>query len=145
MREPTGVRVVVVSRGRLLLVQHHDRAAETIYWCPPRGRERGETVEEAAVREVYEETGVRVRVIRHESALEADQIAVVVAESEEHREAQSTVDLSAEQYLIAASWHHITADQPLGPLQPEWWNWLAPVIAARCLTFVRFFSVARAG
>jgi 8-oxo-dGTP pyrophosphatase MutT (NUDIX family) len=116
----------------LLLVQHHNRATGTMYWCPPGGgREFGETVEQAAIREVYEETGIRVQVIRRERTLDSDQTAVVVAEPEEHREAQPTVDLSAEQYLVAAAWHPITADNPLGPLQPEWWNWLAPVVAAQ--------------
>jgi hypothetical protein len=37
MDEPGGVRVVVVSRDELLLVHHHDRARNELYWCPPGG------------------------------------------------------------------------------------------------------------
>jgi len=133
MDEPGGVRVVVVSRGELLLVQHHVRASNELYWCPPGGgRERGETLEEAAVREVYEETGIPVRVLYHVDTSPSSDYALFVAEPLEHREATPTVDLSTEQYLVGAAWHTISAGNPLGPLKPDYWRPLVLTLQ-RCL------------
>ena len=133
MEEPGGVRVVVVSRGELLLVQHRDRARNEVYWCPPGGgRERGETLEEAAVREVYEETGISVRVLYRVDASTSSDYALFVAEPLEYREATPMVDLSAEQYLVGAAWHVTSGDSPLGPLNPDYWRPLIPTIQ-RCL------------
>jgi len=130
---PGGVRVVVVSRGELLLVQHHHRASNEVYWCPPGGgRERGETLEETAVREVYEETGIPVRVLYHVDTSPSSDYALFVAESLKYREATPTVDLSAEKYLVGAAWHMISGKNPLGPLNPAYWLPLVPTIQ-RCL------------
>jgi len=124
---------VVVSRGELLLVQHHHRASNKVYWCPPGGgREGGETLEEAAVREVYEETGIPIRVLYHVDTSPSSDYALFVAEPLEYREAKPTVDLSAEQYLIGAAWHTISADNPLGPLKPDYWRPLIPTLR-QCL------------
>jgi ADP-ribose pyrophosphatase YjhB (NUDIX family) len=55
--------VVVVRSGRLLLVRR-GRPPGAGSWTLPGGRvEPGESLEEAAAREVAEETGVRVRVL----------------------------------------------------------------------------------
>lgn len=60
MKDPGGVRVICISRGQLLLLQHREPEGGSLYWCPPGGgREQGETFEQAAVREVYEETGIQ--------------------------------------------------------------------------------------
>lgn len=60
-----GSRALCVSQGQLLLVQHFDPHAQRHYWIlPGSGREAGETFAEAAVREVFEETGVTVRIVR---------------------------------------------------------------------------------
>lgn len=124
---------MVVSRGELLLVQHRDRARNEVYWCPPGGgREGGETLEEAAVREVYEETGIAVRVLYHVDTSPSSDYALFVAEPLEYREATPTVDLSAEQYLVGAAWHTICADNPLGPLKPDYWHPLVPTLQ-QCL------------
>jgi ADP-ribose pyrophosphatase YjhB (NUDIX family) len=54
------VAVFVVHRGRVLLLFHPKIAI----WLPPGGHiEEGELPDEAAVREVLEETGVRVRLV----------------------------------------------------------------------------------
>ncbi|SEL14638.1 NUDIX domain-containing protein [Streptacidiphilus jiangxiensis] len=55
--------VLVDPRGRILLVRHHDGTRD--FHVLPGGRlELGETAEEAVRREVLEETGHRVRVLR---------------------------------------------------------------------------------
>ena len=62
---PTPVReftvaVFVVHRGRVLLLFHPKLGM----WLPPGGHiEPGELPDEAAIREVFEETGVRVRLV----------------------------------------------------------------------------------
>ena len=54
------VAVFVVHRGRVLLLFHPKLAM----WLPPGGHiEAGELPDEAAVREVFEETGVRVQLV----------------------------------------------------------------------------------
>lgn len=60
-RHPTpGVGAAVVDNGRLLLIRR-GRGAYADYWAVPGGRQRyGETMREAAAREVREETGLVV-------------------------------------------------------------------------------------
>lgn len=61
--QPTpGVGAVIVADGRLLLVRR-GRGAYQDYWAVPGGRQRrGETMRDAVVREVREETGLTVDV-----------------------------------------------------------------------------------
>ena len=57
-----GVGAVIVEDGRLLLVRR-GRGAYQDYWAVPGGRQRrGETMREAVIREVGEETGLTVDV-----------------------------------------------------------------------------------
>src|SRR5712671_5047004 len=56
--------VVIDRRGRIALVRQRDRKGRW-RWTLPKGRVNpGETVEAAAVREVYEESGLRARIVR---------------------------------------------------------------------------------
>ena len=56
-------QVVVLRDGEILLARHE--AADRTYWVLPGGRiEPGETPEEAAIRELDEEAGLRVRILR---------------------------------------------------------------------------------
>jgi ADP-ribose pyrophosphatase YjhB (NUDIX family) len=56
-----GVLAVIMENGRILLTQRDDFAV----WCLPGGAlEDGESLEEAAAREVSEETGLQVRLTR---------------------------------------------------------------------------------
>jgi ADP-ribose pyrophosphatase YjhB (NUDIX family) len=55
---------VVLLRGDRILLARHKRGEEE-YWVLPGGAvERGETAEEAAIRETREETGLEVRIDR---------------------------------------------------------------------------------
>ena len=57
-----GVGAVIVEDGRLLLIRR-GRGAYRGYWAVPGGRQRrGETMRDAVIREVREETGLAVEV-----------------------------------------------------------------------------------
>lgn len=56
------VGVLVVHQGRILLAQRGHEPAEGLWTFPGGVVELGETLEEAAAREVWEECGVRVRI-----------------------------------------------------------------------------------
>jgi ADP-ribose pyrophosphatase YjhB (NUDIX family) len=56
--------VVVDDRDRIALVRQRDRKSRPC-WTLPKGRiDAGESAETAALREVYEESGLRARIIR---------------------------------------------------------------------------------
>jgi 8-oxo-dGTP pyrophosphatase MutT (NUDIX family) len=64
--------VVSTQRDRLsLVVGMRRRARDAVTWTLPKGTpHRGETLEETAVREVTEETGLEVRIVEPLSAIE---------------------------------------------------------------------------
>ncbi len=60
---------VVIEEGHILLVHHRRIGA----WLPPGGHiDEGELPHEAAIREVFEETGVRVMVLSSELPISID-------------------------------------------------------------------------
>ena len=131
-RRLTGSRVLCLSRGHLLLVEHRDPHQGGSYWVlPGGGREPGETFAEAAVREVREETGVVVRIVRR-LRVPAHQpdvtYALFLAEPLAHAEASPLVDLRQEMYLLGAAWHPVTVYHPIGPLHENYWGYLRPVV-----------------
>ncbi len=58
------VRVLFVRDDRLRLVQHRWIDRSYFWFIPGGGIKEGETVDAAAVREIWEEAGVHVRVLR---------------------------------------------------------------------------------
>jgi ADP-ribose pyrophosphatase len=58
------VGVVVVRQGRVLLAQRGQPPSEGLWAFPGGGVELGETLEDAAAREVLEECGIQIRAAR---------------------------------------------------------------------------------
>jgi 8-oxo-dGTP pyrophosphatase MutT (NUDIX family) len=127
-----GSRALCVSQGQVLLVEHRDPQTHLSYWVlPGGGREIGETFAEAAIREVREETGVTVRIVRRlrvPAHQEQVTYALFQVEPVKHTEAAPLVDLCAETYLRGAAWHPVTTENPLGPLHEDYWGYLGPRI-----------------
>ena len=134
-RRLAGSRVLCLSRGQVLLVEHHDPATGRLFWVlPGGGREADETFAEAATREVWEETGVAVRLIRRlRVPREQPHVtyALYLAEPLAHTPAVPRVDVQVEAFLRGAAWHPVTIANPLGPLNEEYWGYLARRIRDR--------------
>lgn len=132
-RRLAGSRVLCLSERQMLLVRHVDPRSGADYWVlPGGGRERGERFADTAVREVREETGVDVRLVRRlrvPGDVAHVSYALFLATPVRHVDAAPLVDLSVERYLRAAAWHPVWEAAPLGPLDPSYWGFLAPRIA----------------
>lgn len=63
-RDVQGVRIILVKKGRVVLVRHW--YAPGVWTLPGGGVEAFESVEEAAIREVREETGYQIKTIEGE-------------------------------------------------------------------------------
>jgi 8-oxo-dGTP diphosphatase len=58
-------QAIIISAGEILMVRHHDLFIGEQYWCLPGGGvEAGETPEQAVIRELMEETGLQISLIR---------------------------------------------------------------------------------
>jgi 8-oxo-dGTP diphosphatase len=79
--EPARARVVIVEEGRLALIKRV-REGRTYYLFPGGGVEPGETPEQAAVREAWEELGVQVRLadVVHEEVFDGTRFVFFTAE-----------------------------------------------------------------
>lgn len=64
--------VVFDGDGRLLLVKRANPPAQGLWSLPGGRREPGESAREGAVREVFEETGLRVSVVREVGTIQRD-------------------------------------------------------------------------
>jgi len=59
---PTTVDAVIIERGSILLVKRRFDPYKGLWAIPGGFVEEGETVEQAAAREIFEETGVRIKI-----------------------------------------------------------------------------------
>lgn len=60
----TRAQALIIDNGKVLLAKHHDLTINEVYWCMPGGGvEAGETPEQAAVRELKEETNLDIRIV----------------------------------------------------------------------------------
>jgi 8-oxo-dGTP diphosphatase len=58
-------QALIIEEGRVLLARHFDLTIREYYWCMPGGGvEAGETPEQAAIRELKEETNLDIRLVR---------------------------------------------------------------------------------
>jgi 8-oxo-dGTP diphosphatase len=79
--EPTRARVVIIEDGRVALIRRI-RDGRTYHLFPGGGVEPGETPEQAAVREAWEELGVEVRLgeVIHEELFRGTRFVFFTAE-----------------------------------------------------------------
>ncbi|MBV7275291.1 NUDIX hydrolase [Clostridiaceae bacterium UIB06] len=64
LKRDTRVQIFIVEGGKYVLLKHHDIKKNLYFWgVPGGGRENGETDEEAAIREAYEETGLKIKLL----------------------------------------------------------------------------------
>lgn len=96
---------------------------------PGGGSQPGETPEAAAVREVREETGLEVRIVRAVLVPAERRYMCFVAELVVPPDITPEVEEASDEiYAIGAAWHPVTVDTPLAAMEPEHWAELAETI-----------------
>ena len=128
---PSRVRVIVRRDDHVLMVQHRD--ANGYFWILPGGGVKlDETLEQAAIREVWEEAGARCRILRR---LVLPEGVTGMAGYGLFLGTVDTAELSPSQnvdgeVVHAVAWQRISKDQPIGPLTPQFWSSIAPLFRA---------------
>ncbi len=58
------VQIVIIENGQYILLKHHNKKKNEYFWgLPGGGREIGETIEDAAIREAKEETNLEIQLL----------------------------------------------------------------------------------
>ncbi len=108
--------IIVIQEGKILLVPHYNIDAAPVQWyLPGGGVEFGETVKDAAVREFFEETGLRVRV---EHLLDVNEVI-------HHEKPYHSLTIIFTGSIIAGT---LTAETQnpyarYGDKMPQWFSW----------------------
>src|SRR5688572_32799038 len=113
---PGRVRVVVLRNRRVLMVQHED--PEGRFWILPGGGVKpGETLEQAAVREVWEEAGARCRILRRLlvpdglTGMHGYALLLGTVDTDELSPSQNVDG----EIVHQVAWQLISEEQPIGP------------------------------
>lgn len=98
--------LVIDARERIALVRQRNRRGRW-HWTLPKGRiDRGETVETAALREVYEESGLRARIVRpivlHEGRFHFTQFFEMTLERDDGQHDRETKEVRLVTFTEAA-------------------------------------------
>ena len=126
------VRVICLRDRKLLLVQHRWTDGSHFWLLPGGGIKEGESIEDAAIREVWEEAGVRIRVVRRLERPDGvsgagPEHAFVLAEpvDDETRGPQPAVDGDQ---VFAVEWQTVSDEFPIAGLAPEFWSPLGDLL-----------------
>lgn len=126
---PRRVRVIVLRGQRVLMVKHQD--ADGMFWILPGGGVKpGETLEQAAVREVWEEAGARCRILRRlalpegVTGMQGYQLFLGTVDTDELAPSQNVDG----EVVHQVAWQVISDEQPIGPLTPRFWAQIAPLL-----------------
>jgi 8-oxo-dGTP pyrophosphatase MutT (NUDIX family) len=122
LRERNAARVVLVADGRVLLQQGFDpgRPEAGAWWITPGGGVNdGESVEEGAVREVLEETGLRLAPA-HLGPVIATRVAYFEFEGRRFRQSESFFAVNVEAFTPQHhGWNEV---EQRALLDHRWWS-----------------------
>ncbi|KAJ51777.1 ADP-ribose pyrophosphatase YjhB (NUDIX family) [Clostridium tetanomorphum] len=72
LKRDTRVQVVILKEDKYILLKHYSVKEDKYFWAlPGGGKEKGESEEEGAIREVFEETGLKIKLLPWKFEIEA--------------------------------------------------------------------------